>query len=121
MNIATNNNIELEYSRAETFSDPILIKMTLPDGSKTIVGHVLQDWNNDDAPVLYVCIGQGGEEVCPPTDDWTAVEKAFERYAKQYGERKREVKQNEVASRVNEVSAVREHKGRNSRTIGISK
>ena len=120
MNTETNNNINLEYSHATTFSDPILIKMTLPDGSKPVIGHVLQDWGNEDAPVLYVCIGENGMEVCPPTDDWTAVEQAFTRYAKHYGERLQEEKQNKVASRINEVSAVREHKGRNQ-TIGISK
>jgi len=120
MNIETNNNINLEYSRATTFSDPILIKMTLPDGTKAVIGHVLQDWENEDAPVLYVCFGENGMEVCPPTDDWTAVEQAFARYAKHYEERQRETKQLEMASRVNEISSVRENKGRN-KTIGISK
>ncbi len=120
MNTEIKNNIDLEFSRANTFSDPILIKMTLPDGSKQVIGHVLQDWENEDAPVLYVCIGENGMEVCPPTDDWTAVEQAFARYAKHYEERKREEKQNTVASRVNEISGMREQKGRN-KTIEISK
>ena len=119
MNIDTKNNIELEFSRATTFSDPILIKMVLPDGTKPVIGHVLQDWNNDDAPVLYICFGENGMEVCPPTDDWTAVEQAFARYAKHYSERLQEEKQNKVASRLNEMGTVRENKGRN--TIGISK
>jgi hypothetical protein len=120
MNIQNKDNIELEYSRARTFSDPVLIQMVLPDGSKQVIGHVLQDWENEDAPVLYVCIGENGEEVCPATDDWTAVEQAFSRYAKHYEERQREIKQLEMASRVNEMSTVRERKGRN-KTIGISK
>ncbi len=120
MNTDIKNNIDLEYSRASTFSDPILIKMTLPDGSKAVIGHVQQDWDNEDAPVVYVCFGENGMEVCPPTDDWTAVEKAFERYAKHYEERQRETKQLEMASRVNEMETVRERNGRN-KTIGISK
>lgn len=119
MNTET-NNINLEYSRATTFSDPILIKMTLPDGTKPVIGHVLQDWSSEDAPVLYVCIGEDGEEICPATDDWTAVEKAFDRYAKHYEESQREAKQLEMASRVNEMSTVRERQGRN-KAIGISK
>jgi hypothetical protein len=119
MSTELKNNIDLEYSRAAIFSDPILIRMVLPDGTKPVIGHVLQDWENDDAPVLYVCIGENGEEICPPTDDWTAVEQAFARYAKHYEERQREEKQNKVASRVNEMNTVRENKGRN--TIGISK
>ncbi|HTA26657.1 MAG TPA: hypothetical protein VK809_02630 [Bacteroidia bacterium] len=120
MNTESKNNIELEFSPAATFSDPILIKMTLPDGSKQVIGHVLQDWENEDAPVLYVSIGENGEEICPPTDDWTAVEQAFARYARQYVERQHEARQDKAASRVNEISGVREQKGRN-KTIGISK
>jgi hypothetical protein len=120
MSTELKNNINLEFSRAATFSDPILIKMVMPDGAKPVIGHVLQDWENEDSPVLYVCIGDNGEEICPATDDWTAVEQAFSRYARHYEERQREAKQNIVASRVNEISGVRDNKGRN-KTIGITK
>lgn len=120
MNTELKNNIDLEFSRANTFSDPILIKLVLPDGTKPVIGHVLQDWENEDAPVQYICFGENGMEVCPPTDDWTAVEQAFARYAKHYEARQREEKQNTVVSRVNEMNTVREQKGRN-KTIGISK
>ena len=120
MNTESKNDLSLEFSRAVTFSDPILIRMVLPDGSKQVIGHVLQDWDNEDAPVLYVCIGENGEEICPPTDDWTAVEQAFARYAKHYEERRQEARQIEMASRVNEIGAVRETKSQ-KKTIGISK
>jgi hypothetical protein len=120
MSTEIKNSIDLEYSRAAAFSDPILIKMVMPDGTKPVIGHVLQDWENEDAPVLYVCIGEDGEEICPPTDDWTAVEQAFTRYSKHYGERLQEERQNKVASRENEMTTVRELKGR-KKTIGISK
>jgi hypothetical protein len=120
MNTDLKNNIDLEYSRAATFSDPILIKMTSPDGSKQVIGHVLQDWENEDAPVVYVCFGENEEEICPATEDWTSVEQAFARYARHYEERQREAKQDKVALRVNEMNEVREYKGRN-KTIGISK
>jgi hypothetical protein len=116
MNIS-NSLVNLEFGHATSFSEPIFVKMEMPDGSKKVIGHVLQDWTNDDAPVLYVSIGSDGEEICPPTDDWTGVESAYLRYAKRYEEKEREAKQAEFASRVNQISKIRQTKGREPMTI----
>jgi hypothetical protein len=55
----------------------------MPDSSLKPIGHIYQNLNDEEGTVTFMSIDNEGEEIVPPTMDYSEAEQGFEKYAKQ--------------------------------------
>jgi hypothetical protein len=99
----------------------IIVKRILPDGSKEPIGWICQDFSDFNNAPTYLCLDEYGEELFPPTVDYAEAESRFERFAKRLSQNERTKTVNGIRQRKEEITNVREKKGRNEKQIAITK
>lgn len=111
-------DIAIEFSLDGSF-EPVTIYRNTTEEKREILGHVYQFWDESSETVTYQCVGIDGEEICPPTDEWNKAEQAFEKFVEKYLPTSLLEKQLEEMSdmynkRINEATAIRDNKGRDT-------
>jgi hypothetical protein len=74
------------FSSPDPQTHIVIVSQVLPDGSSEPIGRIYPDFNSEGS-AMYISVRNNGEEIFPPSSDFTAIEDSFEKYARQYTEK----------------------------------
>lgn len=116
----TENTLRVKFNAHETLSDLLVVNHILHDGTEPI-GRVYRHFCEEG--ITYTGISKDGEQIIS-TEDWIAVEIAFEQFAKQHAELSRREKIESMymeAGREDEIQNLRRRKKEIAKSMAITK
>jgi hypothetical protein len=122
------NNTIIEFRSHGAFNEPIEVHKLTRNNGDEIIGKIYLHWDDNDVETFYECFDKDGEQISPPTMAWIEVEEAFIHYARQHPYKSKLEKDVEgkkapalYTNRKKELQHIRNDKGRNIKSSGISK
>jgi len=114
----------VEYSMSKPFSEPITVSRMLPDKSGEVIGSIRQSFDSDKDLIVFCCFDADGKEICE-TGDCLSAEGVFEKIAeelnKTYPNGRKNSNNKEHPQREEAIKEIRQIKGRNKKSIEITK
>jgi hypothetical protein len=77
----------ITFSRPDSYMNPITVFRILSDNRSEPIGKVYPDTSIGEDSIMYVSTNLSGEQLYPPSSDFTAIENNFEHYAKGLSEK----------------------------------
>lgn len=81
----------LDFQMQKSPYAPILVNRFFADGSTSVIGQVFQKIDNEDTLPIYLSMNTNGEELFPPSEEWSLVEDSFKKYVKTISEKENEL------------------------------
>jgi|ERR1017187_1300911 hypothetical protein len=120
MTVEFKDGLTIDFSMPETVSDSIIVRQCMSGSEAKPIGRIYQDFSLDsEGTVTYNTINNNGEEICPPTTDWIAVENSFAQYAKELAIKERDAVWIKLAEREEEIKNIRNNKNQKEITKTI--
>jgi hypothetical protein len=76
----------IAFSIPDSFMNTITVFRILPDNKTEAIGKIYPDTSASEDSIMYVSTNLSGEQLCPPSSDFTDIENHFERYADELSE-----------------------------------
>ena len=92
MNTKSENKRFADFSMPAQPYGPVIVSRIGAGGSASPIGRIYQDFGNEEGIITYLAFDSEGEELFSPTEDWSEMENQFEKYAKNYSQRREEIK-----------------------------
>ena len=86
MKKAPTERMLVKFSTPDSFMNTTVYRV-LPDNSTEIIGRVYTDSSAGENSITYISTNNQGEEIFPPTTDFTDIGNYFEKYAKELSEK----------------------------------
>ena len=71
----------LKFSSPDQETQVVTVSRILPDNTTETIGKIYSDFNTETDSNMYLSTNNLGEEIFPPTSDFTEIENRFEKYA----------------------------------------
>ncbi len=81
MEKSSTDRVLVEFSKPDNMNTVTVFRI-LPDYSTEPIGKVYPDSSSGDDSLIYISANNQGEEIFPPTSDFTEIENQFVKYAK---------------------------------------
>lgn len=75
------------FSSPEPMSNTVFVSRIHPDYTTEIIGKIYPNFNTEEDSIYYTSANIRGEQLFPPTTDFTEVENRFKQYAKEQSEK----------------------------------
>lgn len=77
----------IEFSKPDPITNMVIVNITLPNNTTKPIGKVYPDLSHGEDSLIYISVNNAGEEIFPPSSDFTEIENQFEKYAKELSEK----------------------------------
>ena len=86
MKKATIDEVFITFSSPEPMNNTVYVKKVHPDYTSEIIGKINPEYNSEEDTIYYISTNLQGEQIHPPTTNFTQVENQFKKYAKEVSE-----------------------------------
>lgn len=76
----------VKFSKPDPETNIIEVSRILPDNKAVSIGKIQPGLNSGEDSITYISVNKLGEEILPPTSDFTEIENRFNKYAKELSE-----------------------------------
>ncbi|MFA6089449.1 MAG: hypothetical protein WC755_06300 [Candidatus Woesearchaeota archaeon] len=77
----------IEFSKPDPITNIVIVNRVLQNSTTEPIGKVYPDLSNGEDSLIYISVNNAGEEIFPPSSDFTEIENQFEKYAKELSEK----------------------------------
>ncbi|MCX6232938.1 MAG: hypothetical protein NTZ33_15520 [Bacteroidetes bacterium] len=83
MKVNQSDKVIISFSSPESMNNTVFVSKVHSDYTTEVIGKIYPKFNSVEDTIYYTSINIQGEELFPPTTDFSEIEKQFEKYAQE--------------------------------------